>query len=619
MNKPIRVHQIAKDSGCESRDVVDALHQMGHEEIKSASSNVPQELIEELKKRIKPFPVKEISVKGLWNQTDITLDLSQGLVSIIGGPNGVGKTTLLILIKEIFQNRNYLEETAPLRQTEFKEIKIEFAKLGTLKISKPKNQLKFDVNRKRVPVTAKQIYYQRDESILVFLDRSLEEEHHYDSKNGKFISVESGKEVILTDVPKLIANIGNNPNEVRGWTRHRSSLSRVGIGRQRKSNLQALKMSLERRWGHLDQKLLEMLECIKVTDIPTRRERALNISTFEEQSLTNNSLETIEGISIKLREQLNEINEGYLVRKNAENAELGDEFLKTAFGYDPIEKSIEIKYFRELFSKENDEKRRKLRENVDRLQGQPEKKSEMSAKIDEFLLFELINSAKWLTGSLTPSIESFGEEINSSTQTKLNLKKSGYFYHAVEQEVDFKKITASPNPDLKAGKQNDRATFKRFFAAAFLTPYLKTIAGSNSTSLDEIQLFARKTENFLSMVNEQYGLLHKKITIKQQTHKKGLIEVRSTIDDRQISLEVLSSGEKHVIILCYLLSFVEEGHLLLIDEPEISMHVSWKKKFCGNLQECLEPSGSKAIIATHSPTLTRQADPKNKTFFEPSN
>lgn len=48
--------------------------------------------------------------------------------------------------------------------------------------------------------------------------------------------------------------------------------------------------------------------------------------------------------------------------------------------------------------------------------------------------------------------------------------------------------------------------------------------------------------------------------------------------DSILSLEQLSSGEKQEIVLFYELIFETDSQLLLlIDEPEISLHIMWQK------------------------------------------
>jgi predicted ATP-binding protein involved in virulence len=68
-----------------------------------------------------------------------------------------------------------------------------------------------------------------------------------------------------------------------------------------------------------------------------------------------------------------------------------------------------------------------------------------------------------------------------------------------------------------------------------------------------------------------------------------------------LSLEELSSGEKHQIVLLYELIFkTTENTLLLIDEPEISLHVAWQKEFIDDLLKIIKLKNIQAIVATHS-------------------
>lgn len=82
------------------------------------------------------------------------------------------------------------------------------------------------------------------------------------------------------------------------------------------------------------------------------------------------------------------------------------------------------------------------------------------------------------------------------------------------------------------------------------------------------------------------------------------ISVESTETGFGIPLDRLSSGEQHLLVLYYYLIFrFQEGTLVLIDEPEISLHVSWQKRFINEMMKIMEVNGMKALIATHSPTL----------------
>jgi hypothetical protein len=72
--------------------------------------------------------------------------------------------------------------------------------------------------------------------------------------------------------------------------------------------------------------------------------------------------------------------------------------------------------------------------------------------------------------------------------------------------------------------------------------------------------------------------------------------------------EDLSSGEQHELILIYDLLFnVPENSLVLIDEPEISLHVVWQQRFLVDLSRIAELSSLRFIVATHSPQIIHKS------------
>lgn len=66
----------------------------------------------------------------------------------------------------------------------------------------------------------------------------------------------------------------------------------------------------------------------------------------------------------------------------------------------------------------------------------------------------------------------------------------------------------------------------------------------------------------------------------------------------------LSSGEQHEIVLLYELLFLSpRGTLLLIDEPEISMHILWQRQFVEEITEVARLAELDVLAATHSPFI----------------
>ncbi len=71
-----------------------------------------------------------------------------------------------------------------------------------------------------------------------------------------------------------------------------------------------------------------------------------------------------------------------------------------------------------------------------------------------------------------------------------------------------------------------------------------------------------------------------------------------------IDISKLSSGEQHQIILYYDLIFNSEpGTLVLIDEPEISIHIEWQREFLKNIQKISKIINCDFIVTTHSPDI----------------
>ncbi|OPX96721.1 MAG: hypothetical protein A4E59_01020 [Syntrophorhabdus sp. PtaB.Bin027] len=81
------------------------------------------------------------------------------------------------------------------------------------------------------------------------------------------------------------------------------------------------------------------------------------------------------------------------------------------------------------------------------------------------------------------------------------------------------------------------------------------------------------------------------------------VEVIHDKDD-DIPLPRLSSGEQHLFIIYFTLLFrCRTGSLVLIDEPELSLHIHWQRKFLRNLKQILALNPIDVIIATHSPDI----------------
>ena len=109
------------------------------------------------------------------------------------------------------------------------------------------------------------------------------------------------------------------------------------------------------------------------------------------------------------------------------------------------------------------------------------------------------------------------------------------------------------------------------------------------------QIYTRKTL-FDNLVNEAFKETFKVID-NESDKLRFIIDGKSSIDANK-----LSSGEKQLLIIL-LTVLLEDGqeYVLMMDEPEISMHISWQYKLIDMILQ-LNPN-VQILLTTHSPMI----------------
>lgn len=73
---------------------------------------------------------------------------------------------------------------------------------------------------------------------------------------------------------------------------------------------------------------------------------------------------------------------------------------------------------------------------------------------------------------------------------------------------------------------------------------------------------------------------------------------------QNLRLTQMSSGEQHLLALFTRLLFdAGPGTLVLVDEPEISLHAAWQQQFIDDLERIGKLVDIQVVIATHSPSI----------------
>lgn len=132
-----------------------------------------------------------------------------------------------------------------------------------------------------------------------------------------------------------------------------------------------------------------------------------------------------------------------------------------------------------------------------------------------------------------------------------------------------------------------------------------------SDQLPVMSVYARDTKQKLAVLDDLserieilLDVLNRKFTNKQVTISRESGIAIFGKDGNPIPITALSSGEQHELVLLYDLLFkVKPNTLVLIDEPELSLHISWQKGFMDDLLEIIRLAHFDVLIATHSPYI----------------
>ena len=173
-----------------------------------------------------------------------------------------------------------------------------------------------------------------------------------------------------------------------------------------------------------------------------------------------------------------------------------------------------------------------------------------------------------------PTIEKLKIELSELEKKRSRLIAAGFLEK--EKDIDFKDFQDVDQNNIKV-----------------LSIYIDD-AKQKLSVFDEL---AEKIDLLSKIINKRF--LHKNLSISKTD---GFIF--KTTEGKIIPPTSLSSGEQHELVLLYEMLFkVKPNSLILIDEPEISLHVAWQQEFLKDLQEITRLVGFDVLIATHSPQI----------------
>jgi predicted ATP-binding protein involved in virulence len=217
-----------------------------------------------------------------------------------------------------------------------------------------------------------------------------------------------------------------------------------------------------------------------------------------------------------------------------------------------------------------------------------------------------------------PAVIEYSRELAQSIQKKL--AEYGSLSQSRDRTFPFRLLDNKAQPDLTIQELSSKLAnleTKRgqLISTGLLTKEeqlnfasLQKIDGTNKNVLsvyindveEKLRVFDNLTDKiylFLKLVNDKF--LNKQMIINSNEGFAFL-----TSGGQPLSPAKLSSGEQHELVLLYELLFkVVPNSLILIDEPELSLHVVWQQRFLQDLDKITKLSQFDVLIATHSPQI----------------
>lgn len=447
--------------------------------------------------------LESIKIKKLFGLFDyhITLDITEN-ITILTGPNGYGKTTILNIIYHFFNQQFFY-----FQKLNFESIDFEFSENKRMELTKKEKKNKEDKSTKLLPSSFLSDHEIEtvDINILLFENGKEIDKFTYDSNSRKQIAHELRNFLPIrrltddlwydkeTDKPITFNEILNKNKEQLDIF-----FSLIKKQRDRKSNL--------------------IIDLLNISNVYLIKEQRLLRKIFNPNKEENTFVNTIELYADELKKLIEETQlEAYKITQK----------LDSTF---------------------------------------PKRLIETTTTIDEATFKERFTILKEKQSKL----QQFGIAIS-------------------QQEV------TNYNPEN----------------AKVLSVYLN----DSEEKLNIYNDLLKKIELFVNIINQR-EFAFKSIQISKN---KGFSFYQNKTQ-QPLSLTDLSSGEQQEVVLLYELLFkTAPNSLILIDEPEISLHVIWQKAFIDDLKRIADLKKISFLVSTHSPQIINNYWGLTRDLFELSN
>jgi len=221
-------------------------------------------------------------------------------------------------------------------------------------------------------------------------------------------------------------------------------------------------------------------------------------------------------------------------------------------------------------------------------------------------------------GAMVPAVTKYSEELVGAIQK--NLAEYASLSQSLDRTFPTRLVKGKAVPGLTIERlrgelralQEKRS---RLMAAGLLDREkeidVKDLKGVDASKRDVLSVYVDDVKRKLGVFDELTNkidllvkILNRRFLYKHVSIDKKDGFVFRTLEGKVLQPTSLSSGEQHELVMLYELLFkVSPNSLILVDEPELSLHVVWQQQFLKDIQDIIKLAGFDVLIATHSPQI----------------
>lgn len=128
---------------------------------------------------------------------------------------------------------------------------------------------------------------------------------------------------------------------------------------------------------------------------------------------------------------------------------------------------------------------------------------------------------------------------------------------------------------------------------------------------EEIDSFKEALNSLQKKIDDIFTGLNIGFRVSRVDYNKKKVFLSDIDNNVEFGMDTLSTGEKTLLSKLLLLYFAEyQEKIILIDEPELSLHPSWQNKVLKLYENFALKNNCQIIIATHSPHIIGSAKPE---------